>query len=91
MRTTSSSRERRRAWAVFGTAMTTAVCGAVWMASAWEDVSRSNGVSVHRETRSDEEIREDLKDFRPQDVEPEEMPGWNPCEHFPFLLSTDCW
>ncbi|ELS52861.1 hypothetical protein [Streptomyces viridochromogenes] len=44
-----------------------------------------------RTTNSSREIREDLKDIRPQDVESEEMPGWNRCEHFPSLLSTDCW
>ncbi|MGI5375036.1 hypothetical protein ACQEV2_12465 [Streptomyces sp. CA-251387] len=54
----TANRERRRAWAVFATAMTTAACGAVWTASNWDDVTHGNGVSVHRETKSPEEMRE---------------------------------
>ncbi|WP_128428090.1 hypothetical protein [Streptomyces cyaneus] len=54
----TADRERRRALAVFAAAMTTAVCGAVWMVSQWDGVTDGNGVSVHRETKSPEEIRE---------------------------------
>ncbi|GHH21766.1 hypothetical protein GCM10018780_69340 [Streptomyces lanatus] len=88
---TNDHRRRLRAWAVFGTAMTTAACGAAWMVSAWEDVSRGNGVSVQRETKSPEEIREYWTSERVRRAEPAEMPVWVPCEHFPHSLAPRCW
>ncbi|MFI6014003.1 hypothetical protein ACIBAG_35240 [Streptomyces sp. NPDC051243] len=82
---------RKRHWAVFGTSVTVAVCGGVWMTSNWDAVRRENGVSVHRETKSPEEIRKYWTPERIRNAEPAEMPVWNPCEHFPHLLSPDCW
>ncbi|MFG2548475.1 hypothetical protein [Streptomyces sp. NPDC048581] len=61
---------RGRDWAVFGTAMAVAVVGAAWMASTWGDVKSSNGVSVHRETKSPEEIREYWTPERMRNAEP---------------------
>ena len=87
----TANRERRRAQAVFATAMTTAVCGAVWMVSNWDDVTHGNGVSVHREKKSPEEIREYWTPERIRQAEPAEMPVWNPCEHFPSSLAPRCW
>lgn len=82
---------RGRDWAVFATAMAVAAGGAVWMASTWGDVRRGNGVSVHRETKSPEEIREYWTPERVRRAEPADMPVRDPCEHFPSLLSPDCW
>ncbi|MFE5889001.1 hypothetical protein [Streptomyces sp. NPDC056468] len=82
---------RVRDRAVFATAMAVTVGGAVWMASTLGDVERGNGVSVHRETARPEEIREFWTPERIERAEPVEMPAWDPCEHFPTLLSPDCW
>ncbi|MCL8010281.1 hypothetical protein [Streptomyces sp. AS02] len=82
---------RGRDWAVFATAMAVAVGGAGWMASTWGDVKRGNEVSVHRETKSPEEIRKSWTPERMRRAEPAEMPARYPCEHFPTLLSPDCW
>ncbi|WP_405581765.1 hypothetical protein [Streptomyces sp. NBC_01092] len=82
---------RRRDWAAFAAVGTVAVCGAAWMASAWDDVRRGNGVSVDRETRSPEEIRRYWTPERIRQAEPADMPAWNPCDHFPSSLSPDCW
>ncbi|MET9828830.1 hypothetical protein ABZ078_05890 [Streptomyces sp. NPDC006385] len=81
----------KRHWAAFATTMTVAACGAAWLASSWDDVKRGNGVIVHRETKSPEEIRKYWTPERIRRAEPAEMPVWNPCEHFPSLLSPDCW
>ncbi|MEY9990945.1 hypothetical protein ABIE67_002977 [Streptomyces sp. V4I8] len=61
---------RERDWAVFAAALAVAVGGAVWMASTWGDVKRENGVSVHRETKSPEEIREYWTPERIRNAEP---------------------
>lgn len=82
---------RKRHWAGFTSAMTVAFCGAVWMASAWDEAKRSNGVSVDRETKSPEEIREYWTPERIRQAEPVDMPVWNPCEHFPTSLAPKCW
>ncbi|MDO0915346.1 hypothetical protein QQM39_32385 [Streptomyces sp. DT2A-34] len=87
----TANRELGRAWAVFATALTTAACGAVWMASNRDDVQHGNGVSVSRETKSPREIREFWTPERIRRTEPAEMPVWIPCEHFPHSLSPDCW
>ncbi|MGW6736330.1 hypothetical protein [Streptomyces sp. NPDC055013] len=76
---------------VFATAMVVAVGGAAWMASTWADVERGNEVSVHREKESPDEIRKFWTPERIRRAEPVEMPAWDPCEHFPTLLSSDCW
>lgn len=81
----------RRHWAAFATAMTVAVCGAVWMVSAWDEVKRGNGVSVGREKKSPEEIGEYGTPERTRQAEPAEMPAWNPCDHFPSSLAPRCW
>ncbi|MET9971032.1 hypothetical protein ABZZ80_35310 [Streptomyces sp. NPDC006356] len=81
----------KRHWAAFVSAMTVAVSGAVWMGSSWDDVKRGNGVSVGRETKSPEEIRKYWTPERIRRAEPAEMPGWNPCEHFPSSLAPRCW
>ncbi|NUP16062.1 MAG: hypothetical protein HOZ81_08170 [Streptomyces sp.] len=86
----TASRERRRAGAAFATAVMTAVCGAVWMVSNWDDVARGTRVSVHREKKSPEEIREYWTPERVRQAEPVEMPAWNPCEHFPSSLAPKC-
>jgi hypothetical protein len=61
---------RWRDRAVFAAAVTTAVCGAVWLASAWAEVRHSDGVSVHREKRSPEEIRRYWTPERIRNAEP---------------------
>ncbi|KUO22492.1 hypothetical protein [Streptomyces dysideae] len=66
----TNARERRRAWTVFALAATTAVCGAVWMAVNWEDARGGNGVSVHRETQSPEEIRKYWTPERMREAKP---------------------
>jgi hypothetical protein len=87
----TANRERGRVWAVFATATATAVCGVAWMASNWDDVARGGGVSVHREEKSPEEIREFWTPERIRRAEPAEMPAWNPCDHFPSSLAPRCW
>ncbi|MFF5482853.1 hypothetical protein ACFY5C_36870 [Streptomyces sp. NPDC012935] len=82
---------RGRDWAAFATAMAVGVGGAAWMASTWGDVKSGNGVSVHRETKSPEEIRKFWTPERLKRAEPVEMPAWDSCEHFPTLLSPNCW
>ncbi|MEV6175299.1 hypothetical protein AB0L99_44840 [Streptomyces sp. NPDC051954] len=67
--TAMTTRERRRTWAVFVAAMATAACGAGWMIATWDEVD-SNGVSVHKEEKSPEEIRKFWTPERMREAKP---------------------